>query len=132
MQKLYAILALMFSLCLVHQVANANPRHYGGPNDYKRDATGYRFQNLANENNDDDSMQQRRREREQRGLRRLQQHKWQAGYVMPQHYRSDSYKVDYRGTNLPKPARNQQWYKVNNDYILVDSETNNIIQIMEY
>ena len=48
---------------------------------------------------------------------------------MPQHYRGNSYKVDYKDTNLPKPARNQQWYKINNDYILVDSDSNSIVNI---
>ncbi|MGM9451559.1 RcnB family protein, partial [Klebsiella sp. K47] len=32
--------------------------------------------------------------------------------------------------NLPKPNRNQQWYKINNDYILVDADSNNILRIM--
>ena len=38
-------------------------------------------------------------------------------------------KVDYKEENLPKPSRNQQWYKINNDYILVDSDNNNIVNI---
>lgn len=67
--------------------------------------------------------------REQRGMKRLQQMKWQTGYVMPQHYRSDGYKVEYKEQNLPKPSRNQQWYKVNNQYILLNSETNSIVKI---
>ncbi|MGH2251928.1 RcnB family protein, partial [Enterococcus faecalis] len=59
-----------------------------------------------------------------------QQHKWQQGYVMPQHYRGKGYKVEYKDHNLPKPNRNQQWYKINNDYILVDADSNNILRIM--
>ena len=64
--------------------------------------------------------------REERGFERLKQHRWQPGYVMPQHYRGNGYKVDYKDNNLPKPDRNQQWYKINNDYILVDTDSNSI------
>ena len=49
---------------------------------------------------------------------------------MPQHYRGDGYKVEYREHELPRPERRQQWYKINNDYILVDSENNSIIRIL--
>ena len=70
--------------------------------------------------------------REERGVERLKQHRWQAGYVMPQHYRGNGYKVDYKDNNLPKPGRNQQWYKINNDFILVNADDNSIIRIMGF
>lgn len=70
-----------------------------------------------------------RRMRQERGVERLRQHRWQEGYVMPQHYRGNSYKVDYKNNNLPKPGRNEQWYKINNDYILVNSDDNSIVRI---
>ena len=73
-----------------------------------------------------------RRMRQERGVERLKQHRWQAGYVMPQHYRGNSYKVDYKNNNLPKPGRNEQWYKINNDYILVNSDDNSIVRIMGF
>ena len=81
---------------------------------------------------DDNDMQDKRRMREERGFKRLQQHKWQPGYVMPQHYRGNGYKVDYKSHDLPKPSRNQQWYKINNDYILVDTDSNNIVRIQGF
>ena len=73
-----------------------------------------------------------RRMRQERGVERLKQHRWQEGYVMPQHYRGNSYKVDYKNNNLPKPGRNEQWYKINNDYILVNSDDNSIVRIMGF
>ena len=73
-----------------------------------------------------------RRMRQERGVERLKQHRWQAGYVMPQHYRGNSYKVDYKDNNLPKPGRNEQWYKINNYYILVNSDDNSIVRIMGF
>lgn len=73
----------------------------------------------------------KRKMREERGVNRLKQHRWQTGYVMPQHYRGNAYKIDYKQNNLSKPAGHQQWYKINNDYILVDLNSNSIIQIRE-
>ena len=73
-----------------------------------------------------------RRMRQERGVERLKQHRWQEGYVMPQHYRGNSYKVDYKNNNLPKPGRKEQWYKINNDYILVNSDDNSIVRIMGF
>ncbi|MFT4019933.1 MAG: RcnB family protein [Acinetobacter sp.] len=74
-------------------------------------------------------LQERRKQREERGFQRLQKLKWQPGYTIPQHYRGESYKVDYDTYRLPRPTRNQQWYKINNEYLLVDSDNNTIIQI---
>ena len=73
-----------------------------------------------------------RRMRQERGVERLRLHRWQEGYVMPQHYRGNSYKVDYKNNNLPKPGRKEQWYKINNDYILVNSDDNSIVRIMGF
>ncbi|MNJ72168.1 hypothetical protein D3C77_687900 [compost metagenome] len=78
---------------------------------------------------DEDRVRDERRMREERGFERLKQHRWQPGYVMPQHYRGNGYKVDYKDSNLPKPGRSQQWYKINNDYILVDTDSNSIVSI---
>lgn len=74
-----------------------------------------------------EDLQERRRQREELGFQRLRQMKWQKGYTMPQHYRGDSYKVDYSEYRLPRPERNQQWYKINNDYLLINSGNNVII-----
>ncbi|MBF7688824.1 RcnB family protein [Acinetobacter sp. EC24] len=78
-------------------------------------------------NNDDlfDDLQERRRAREERGFQRLKQLKWKTGYTIPQHYRSDRYKVNGLGYNLPQAQSTQQWYKINSDFVLVDA--NNVI-----
>ncbi|WP_445114542.1 RcnB family protein [Acinetobacter sp. WZC-1] len=124
MKKIAAILAISFSALMASHLAHAGPHHGQGPGQRGFDKKNYRdFQP------NDDGIREQRREREERGVRRLQQHRWQTGYVMPQHYRGDRYKVDYKDSNLPRPSRNQQWYKINNDYILIDSESNNIVGI---
>ena len=122
MKKMLAILAISFSALMTSHIAIAGPH-------WDEDRGSERGQGKKRYDQNDDDVREQRREREERGVRRLQQHKWQTGYVMPQHYRGNRYKVDYKDSNLPKPGRNQQWYKINNDYILVDSDSNNIVGI---
>ena len=126
MKKTLALLAIFFSAMLTTQVSLAGPNHdhgRGGDRGYNK-----RFNDSQR---DDDDLREHRKEREERGFQRLQQHRWQTGYVMPQHYRGNSYKVDYKNNNLPKPGRNQQWYKINNDFILIDQGNNSIVSIRE-
>ena len=80
----------------------------------------------------DANVDEHRRSREERGMKRLKQHQWQPGYTMPQHYRSNSYKVSYQQHDLPKPSRQQQWYRVNDEFILINSVNHNIIQIIKH
>lgn len=124
MNKRLVMSAVILNLLLLNQISYADPGH-GHKREYRDRESRGSFQG----NDDNDNLQEKRRLREERGLRRLQQHQWQPGYIMPQHYRGNGYKVDYREQSLPKPAQNQQWYKINNDYILIDSDSNNIIKI---
>ena len=133
MKKMLTIMTISLSAMLISTFAPAAPHGYDRGDDYhdRRDSRdrGQGFENRGNRNFDDQDFQDRRKYREERGVQRLQQHQWQTGYVMPQHYRGNSYKANFKENNLPKPSRNQQWYKINNDYILVDSDNNNIVRI---
>lgn len=133
MKKILTILAISFSALMASSVSSASPHDR---QDNRRGWEQSRAQNEQDrdlrDEDDDERMQDKRRSREQRGVNRLQQHKWQTGYVMPQHYRGNGYKVDYKNNDLPKPARNQQWYKINNDYILVDTDSNSIVRIQSF
>ena len=131
MKKILTILAISFSALMANSVTTAAPHD----NDRDWDQPRHQSENKGRDfrdNDDDERMQDKRRVREERGVKRLQQHKWQTGYVMPQHYRGNGYKVDYKEHDLPKPSRNQQWYKINNDYILVDTDSNNIVRIQGF
>ena len=131
MKKILTILAISFSALMANSVTTAAPHD----NDRNWDQPRHQSENKGRDfrdNDDDERMQDKRRVREERGVKRLQQHKWQTGYVMPQHYRGNGYKVDYKEHDLPKPSRNQQWYKINNDYILVDTDSNNIVRIQGF
>ena len=106
---------------------------FAGPHfDRDDDSRGGGWQGRNFDRPDDENRMRERRMREERGVERLKQHRWQAGYVMPQHYRGNGYKVDYKYNNLPRPGRNEQWYKINNDFILVNSDDNSIIRIMGF
>ena len=113
---------------------------FAGPHFDRDDSRGGGWQSRNLDRDDDprgnwqgrpgeENRDRERRMRQERGVERLKQHRWQAGYVMPQHYRGNSYKVDYKDNNLPRPGRNEQWYKINNDYILVNSDDNSIVRI---
>ncbi len=130
MKKILTVLAISFSALMISSLTTAGPHHdqdrgYDHPRNFNSD----KKQNFRDSDDNDERMQEKRRMREERGVQRLQQHKWQTGYVMPQHYRGNGYKVEYQDHDLPRPDRKQQWYKINNDYILVNSENNNIIRI---
>ncbi len=130
MKKLFTTLTLCITVLTTSMASFADPPFdrghgpKGGPHGEWNDR-GHKF----DRDNDDDRFRDERRMREERGVERLKQHRWQPGYVMPQHYRGNGYKVDYKDNNLPKPDRNQQWYKINNDYILVDKDSNSIVSI---
>lgn len=52
------------------------------------------------------------------------------GQSLPHQYDSSRYKVDYRDVkHLKKPKRNEAWYKVRGDYVLVDTKKNTILRI---
>ena len=134
MKKILTVLAISFSALMTSSLTTAAPHdryddHRGWDQSRSQSSNKDRDFDSANE---DDRMQDKRRVREERGVKRLQQHKWQAGYIMPQHYRGNGYKVNYKDSDLPKPSRNQQWYKINNDYILVDTDSNNILRIQSF
>ena len=116
---------------------------FAGPHFDRDDSRGGGWQSRNLDRDDDprgnwqgrpgeENRDRERRMRQERGVERLKQHRWQEGYVMPQHYRGNSYKVDYKDNNLPRPGRNEQWYKINNDFILVNSDDNSIIRIMGF
>ncbi|OTG88256.1 hypothetical protein B9T31_01670 [Acinetobacter sp. ANC 4558] len=128
MKKILTTLAISFCALFVSGITSASPS-----DDYNNSGSEYKKPNTnkgRNFHNHDDERFDKRKMREERGVKRLQEHKWQEGYILPQHYRSNSYKVEAQQYSLPRPSRNEQWFKINNDYILVDSE-NNIIQILD-
>ena len=58
-------------------------------------------------------------------------HDWRVGQKVPAQYHSQSYKIDHKKfKKLSKPGKNQQWIKVNGDYVLTNVMSHNIIKII--
>ena len=58
-------------------------------------------------------------------------HDWRVGQKVPSQYYAQSYKVDHKKfKKLSKPGRNQQWIKVNGDYVLINVMSHSIIKII--
>lgn len=130
MKKILSILAISFSALMASSITTAAPHHDDERGfDKPRNEQGRYKREFRAEDND--QWVEKRRVREERGVQRLQQLKWQEGYVMPQHYRSNSYKVDHKQNNLSKPAQNEQWYKINNQYLLINTDNNAIVKIAD-
>ena len=56
---------------------------------------------------------------------------WKVGQKVPNQYHTASYKVDHsKYKKLTKPGRNQQWIKVNGDYVLTNVISHSIIKII--
>lgn len=54
------------------------------------------------------------------------------GQKYPAEYRQASHKVDMKQhKKLSKPAQNQQWYQVNQDFVLVNTATQKVIKIVK-
>jgi Ni/Co efflux regulator RcnB len=132
MKKILSILAISFSALMASGLTTAAP-HQNDDRDQNssRSMQGKHKHEFRGGANGDDMRVEKRRIREERGVQRLQQFRWQEGYVLPQHYRGNGYKVDYEDNNLAKPSRNEQWYKINNNFLLVNLESNTILRINE-
>lgn len=56
---------------------------------------------------------------------------WRSGQKVPSEYRGHNYKVDHtKYKKLSKPGKNQQWIKVNGDYILMNAVSHAMIKII--
>jgi len=58
-------------------------------------------------------------------------HDWQQGHKVPAQYHGNSFKVDAsKYKKLSKPTKNQQWIKVNGDYVLMNTATYKVIKVI--
>ena len=56
---------------------------------------------------------------------------WKVGQKLPAQYTAQSYKVDKKQMKkLAKPNKNQEWIKVNGDYVLVNAKNHVILKII--
>lgn len=56
---------------------------------------------------------------------------WKSGQAIPAQYRS-GHAVDHKKySKLTKPNKNQQWLKVNSEYVLINTVTHKIVKIIK-
>ena len=56
---------------------------------------------------------------------------WKAGYKIPNQFHAANYKVDYhQSKKLSKPGKNQQWVKINGDYVLMNTNSYKVIKVV--
>lgn len=57
---------------------------------------------------------------------------WRNGQTLPHQYSSSRYEVNSNSVlkRLPNANRNQQWYKINGDYVLVNERNDKIVRII--
>lgn len=59
-------------------------------------------------------------------------HDWQQGHKVPAQYHGNSFKVEAsKYKKLSKPTKNQQWIKVNGDYVLMNTVTYKVIKVIQ-
>lgn len=55
-------------------------------------------------------------------------HVTRAGSAFPKHLQHKRFEVNYKKHGLPKPARFEQWYKVNDRYVLVNTRSDRVVR----
>ena len=63
--------------------------------------------------------------------RHFNQNHFRVGQTLPRAYDSKRFEVNSRDARgLAKAGKNQQWYKVNGDYVLVNERNNRIVRVI--
>ena len=56
---------------------------------------------------------------------------WRSGDKLPKQFESNRYRLNGHETrHLPRMGKNQSWYKVNGDYVLVNDRNNKIVRVI--
>lgn len=99
-----------------------------GPNDH-RDHRTYDAKNYAHWNKNDKDRRFVQNNRFNHGVNPSRE--WRSGQKLPRQFSSARYAVNnYELKRLPKANRNQQWYKINGDYVLVNEKNDKIVKII--
>lgn len=59
------------------------------------------------------------------------QRDWKVNHTLPSKFHAKQYRVDYKQSKkLTPPGRNQQWVKVNGDYVLMNTVNYKVIKVV--
>lgn len=121
MQKLLTVLTLSISASLVAGQAFAAPEHAQHQQTHQQTTQQKHIQHNNSQHNAQHNT----------GVKRAAAQQWKAGNKFPAQFRGAGYKVDYKHhKQLSKPGKNQQWFKADNRYILVNTATYSIIKVL--
>ena len=107
-----------------------------GSHDYRDNHYNSNYKNNSHWNNNDKDRRYNndsRYDRNDRYNRAVNpSREWRSGQTLPRQYNSSRYEVNNNSVlkRLPKANRNQQWYKVNGDYVLVNERNDKIVRII--
>lgn len=121
MKKLLTTLALSLSALIATSAMAAPDHRYDDRQGYNH-AHSHQDKRWDNNNRYDQNRYDNKRVNPSRD--------WRTGQTLPRQYSNSRFEVsDREARRLPKVSRNQQWYKVNGDYVLVNERNNRIIRI---
>lgn len=124
MKKLFTAIAISMS-ALMATTAMAAPQHY-------QDHRDNRYQQTKPAPHWNNQQQDHRFDRHDRNKASVNpSREWRTGQTLPRQYSSSRFEADRNQIKrLPKAGRNQQWYKINGDYVLVNERNDRIVRII--
>lgn len=123
MKKLFTGITLALS-ALVATSAFASPPSHGYYKDAPKHAPQWDKKSAPHWKDD-----RRHDNRSDRGLSPTRD--WRVGQQLPRAYAHSAYRISsYDSRHLPRSNKNQQWYKVKGDYVLVNERNNKIVRIL--
>ena len=136
MKKVLTTIALSFSALMATSAAMAGPDHHFDPrkapppahvvkqgSQFKHTSTPQHASKYQDERRFNDSRFNDKRHMNKSSLR--------VGQTLPRAYDSKRFEVNSRDARgLAKAGKNQQWYKVNGDYLLVNEKSNRILRVI--
>lgn len=122
MNKLLSAIALSVSTMMLASTAMATPHAPQAP----QTAVQQKHQNTAHK----DKTPQKTPAPAQ--SKKVQKAVVKVGQKYPTEYRQSSHKVDFKQhKKLSKPAKNQQWYQVNQEFVLVNTTNQHVVKIVK-
>lgn len=130
-----SVLTLALSVTTITAFAESQGQHANQPHGNPPAHSGVvraKDHQVHNDKNDYSSKKNYSRESHPGNWSEHAQHRgWKAGEVLPQDYRGSRYQfLNYQQAKLGKPAKNQQWLRVNNEYVLVNVLNHQIVKVV--
>ena len=132
MKKLLSTLALSLS-AMIATTAMAAPQHDPRQRNFQppKPPTHQNFKYQQQADRHDRFDRNDHNDRFDRQKRVNPSKEWRSGQYLPKQFNSSRYEVNHReAQNLSRANKNQQWYKINGDYVLVNEKNNKIIRIL--